>query len=67
METANDLWQSKWILYQGVAQSLVVKSSSGLIHIPPFKEDSCQQCAGGQGGGVLSFVDGIPDGIATTE
>lgn len=38
-----------------------------LIHLPPFKEDSCQQCAGGQGGGILSFVVGIPDVIATAE
>lgn len=38
-----------------------------LIHLPPFKEDSCQQSAGGQEGGVLSLVDGVPDRIATAE
>lgn len=38
-----------------------------LIHLLPFKEDSCQQSVGGQGSGVLSFVDGKPDRIAAAE
>ena len=38
-----------------------------LIHLQPFREDSCHKSAGGQGGGVLFLVGGIPDRVATAE